>query len=366
MRRYLVFISSFLGFYLLNGQETYASNGDSYYIKGIVGRGSGNVKGVESNSMWGMGLGWSHDLHSSRQEWPKIVNAKAINVGFIYNNFQGMEVGGVTFGESYGVQSQVEIGLIEKENFNLRAVPGIGLGYMTKTTFTDETFYIFGTHINGLFTADLKANYRFNNHLGVFASIGFTHYSNGSFKIPNAGINTLNATLGLTYRPNPTKVSSKDSLITTKDEVKTNATEWIVGVGRRGRYKEHKGFFRMGFYGGYTHFFNSVLGIRAGIDAVYYDQVYDPKVYEDTIPYWGRSYDHWRWGLSVGGEAKMNKVGIVANLGYYLHLDSPTHQKLYWNTSVKYYLQPQWGVQIMLNAHKFQADFVNWGLFVRI
>ena len=337
----------------------------SIYTKGIIGQGSGKVKGIEQNTMWGATVGVSKDLSHSSQDWVNTLSIKAVNLGIIYNNFEGMKAG-YSFGQSIGAQAQLEIGVIEGENFNLRAVPGFGLGYMSKTTFSDPETRIFGTHINGLFTADLKASYQLAKLWAATAELGFTHYSNGSFKIPNAGINTINAALGVKYT-----LPKVDSLKYEKAElnnkpIQKHGFDLVVGAGQRGRYQEHKGFFRMGFYGGYSRFFNQVLGLRIGLDATYYDQVYNPLVYDDTVPYWGRSYDHWRLGTSLGGEVKMQKFALTANVGHYLHMKSPVGQKWYWNTSLKFYVTPKFGIQAMLNAHKFQADYINWGVFVRL
>lgn len=335
------------------------------YVKGIVGQGSGKVKGIEQNIMWGAAVGVSKDMSHSSQNWVNALNVKAINLGLIYNNFEGMKAG-YSFGESIGAQAQLEIGVVERENFKFRVVPGFGLGYMSKTTFTDPETRIFGTHINGLFTADLKASYQMTKSWAATAELGFTHYSNGSFKIPNAGINTLNTALGLKYTI--PKVDTIDEKVTENiyNPIQKYGVDLVIGAGQRGKYQEHKGFFRMGFYGGYSRFFNQVLGLRVGLDATYYDQVYNPLVYDDTVPYWGRSYDHWRLGASLGGEVKMQKFALTANMGHYLHMKSPVGQKWYWNTSLKFYVTPKFGIQAMLNAHKFQADYINWGVFARL
>lgn len=361
-RHFIAGLSFFAASCQFNAQEFLDDK--SAYVKGFIGQGSGKVKGVESNSMWGLAAGISKDITQSNTEWVQLLNAKALNIGVIYDNFEGMQAG-YTFGQSFGVQAQLEIGVIENQNFKLRAVPGFGLGYMTKTTFSDPETRIFGTHINGLFTADIKVTYKLSKNWEATAEAGFTHYSNGSFKIPNAGINSLNFGLGIEYGLNSNEKKS-DSISNQKTfNIKKNGVEIVAGIGQRGRYQEHKGFMRMGFYAGYSHFFNQTFALRSGIDAVYYDQVYNPELYDDTVPYWGRSYDHWRLGVSVGGEVKMNRVAIAANLGHYLHMKSPTNQKWYWNATVKYYVLPKFGVQATLNAHKFQADFVNWGIFAR-
>lgn len=357
---YKLFCTLFIFYFLsLSAQEkdSYAVSFSTFYGEGV-----GNIKGIESNHAESYKLGLSKRLHPENAEWIRLLNAESVSVNFIYSDLDGI-LRGYSFGKSYGLLSEADFRIAKKNNFKLFFTPGFGLTYVSKTVFTDPQTYIFGSHLNAILSASIKTEFQFYEDCSLITSLGFMHYSNGSTRIPNAGINIVNVGFGIKKDFELKKSNSDNS---PEKSMKKNAVEISVGAGERGKYKMKDGFFKMGFYAGYHHFFNNTIAFRSGLDAVYYVQVFNPSVYDDTVPYWGKSYEHFRLGASAGVEVKMNKFAVAGNMGRYLYMESPYHQKMYWNASLKYYLSRKFGIQATLNAHKFQADFINWGLFCRL
>jgi hypothetical protein len=90
-----------------------------------------------------------------------------------------------------------------KNNFerklNLSYYAQIGVGF-NMNPYNAETNSINGfvsTAVNAHIHFGFKADYQFFKTVGVFASIGTKHYSNGSIKKPNAGINFIPIAIGL-------------------------------------------------------------------------------------------------------------------------------------------------------------------------
>lgn len=332
-----------------------------------IGVGNSNKIGVESNFTLGIDARFHKKLNPEDADWIKFLNAKEVSLGFVYNDLDHIERENYTFGKSFGILMKADFELYKKNNFSLELSPGFGLAYLTRTVKTDPNTLIFGSHINGMFMADLIAEYQISKDWAVMAGTGIIHYSNGGAKVPNAGLNTMNFSVGVKKDIIAFKNCDNDSIKTPIPDMKKNGFEFSAGAGSRGRYKKDGGFFMMGFYGGYNRFLNNVISLRAGVDAVYYSELYDEFFEsEQSLKYWGQSYDHYRVGLSIGAEAKLNKIGIGANYGYYLHMNSLYNQKTYWDLNLKYYITPKIGIQGTMYAHRFQADFVNWGVFYRL
>lgn len=356
MKKIIIFIV--ICFVRFSAQEKVKYSG---VFTAYLGKGMGNIKGVESNNAKSYKLGIQKKLNPDDAEWIKYLHAENVSVSIIYSDLDGM-IMGYPFGKTFGLLTEADFKIFQNSNFKLCFVAGFGIAYASKTIFTDPNTFIFGSHLNAIFSSSVNAEYQFQKDWSLFSTIDLIHYSNGSVRIPNAGVNLMNIGVGI---KKDFEINSQKKFRNTEMLMKKNGLEISFGAGERGKYKTKNGFFKMGFYAGYNHFINNVLAFRMGLDAVYYDKVYNPAVYEDSVPYWGKSYEHFRLGASAGIEVKMNDFAINTNFGRYVYFKSPYHQKMYWNASLKYYLSKNYGVVSTLNAHKFQADFVNWGLFYR-
>lgn len=58
------------------------------------------------------------------------------------------------------------------------------------------------SHVNGYFSARMRARYPLLKGLSATATGGLTHYSNGAFRLPNLGVNSLVLGLGIEYSIN--------------------------------------------------------------------------------------------------------------------------------------------------------------------
>ena len=84
-----------------------------------------------------------------------------------------------------------------KLNFSYYAQIGLGFNMNPYDTETNPINGFVGTAINAHVHFGLKASYQFSSTLEGFTSIGTKHYSNGSIKKPNSGINFVPIALGL-------------------------------------------------------------------------------------------------------------------------------------------------------------------------
>ena len=132
-----------------------------------------------------------------RKSWQSKSNYPSVGLSFLYT----------------GIGEQPEIGrafaLIPHMTFNCLKSPknqlnfnlGIGLGYLTKTydrqTNPKNTFI--GSHFNAAINISTEYSRMITNRFGMSAFIGFTHFSNGSSRTPNNGINMAHAGLAAKY-----------------------------------------------------------------------------------------------------------------------------------------------------------------------
>ena len=297
----------------------------------------------------------------------KFLSAKNIKYNLVYLDMDQMQFNlwgrNYGFGKVYGATANIDFQIAKFKDFYILFSPTVGIAYITKTVYTDDDSYFFGSHLNAIFDAGIGMQYQFTNEFALTSKVSFLHFSNAGIQLPNAGVNTLSATIGI-QKNFGDKINNSDK-VETETPIKKKAFEIGLGVGQRGKYKMKEAFYRVSISPFYTYFINNTLGFKIGLDAVYYDQVFNPAIYDDSVPYWGKSWKHWRVGSSIGTEVKMNKLSFNANYGYYLYFKSPYEQKTYWKAGLRYYISPKFGVETMMYAHKVQADFLSFGAFAK-
>lgn len=331
--------------------------------KYLTGKSTGRTSGLSSNYASTGILEIKKNLRSGSEDWINALNAKSIGASIFYSDMQGI-VRNEHYGNSYGGIAEIDFQLLEKGGAEILFTPGIGLAYMDRTTFTHPQTYIFGSHLNGVFKAGLSAEYTMDSSWKINISSQFIHFSNGSFQLPNAGVNLLSAGLGISRSFETTE---KNKIQKKPETLKQNNFEFSAAIGKRGKYQQKKSDdLRFAFYGGYRYQLNNILAFKIGSDAVYVQQVFNPEEYVNTIRYLGASNEHWRVGIRIGAEIKMNKFSFGAGAGRYVYFKSFYDQKTYWNIGLRYYISPIFGVETALHANKFQADFASAGLFLKL
>lgn len=323
----------------------------------------------ERNFQYGILASYHHSLEASAQPWTRLLNAKGLSVGVLWTNLRNMrelaEEATYDHGHAIGALASVDFRLLQAGPVSVSLVPGLGLSYLTKTINTQPATVTVGSHLNMALSAGLELEVPLGSDLSLLAGGNILHYSNGGMRVPNGGINTLNASLGLkkgfnTGQPQPSRHSF--------EHIEGGSGELAIGLGRRGKYRSPgEGFYRTGVYAGYNYYFNQAFGLKAGFDMVYYHSVFDIDRFDETFQYYGSSYDPIRMGAALGIDVAMNRLVVSAMAGRYLHYNS-FHEDInwYWTSGLRYYISRHIGLQSTLYMHRVQADYINWGVVFKI
>ncbi|RYZ38841.1 MAG: hypothetical protein EOP49_30680, partial [Sphingobacteriales bacterium] len=78
---------------------------------------------------------------------------------------------------------------------------GTGLGWVGKPYDKERNYknLMIGTHLNATISMRLQSELRLSQHVSMNAGISFSHLSNGTFRLPNLGLNVPAISLGLRY-----------------------------------------------------------------------------------------------------------------------------------------------------------------------
>lgn len=294
-------------------------------------------------------------------------------------------------GDCYGITSRLDITLAQMGRSQLRFIPGFGFAYATQSFYTNNNPLV-GSHINFTAQAGVKFITPVSSSTRLVAGLDIYHYSNAAVKLPNDGVNALNASVGIDHDLNVQGPGESKNMRSFKN-YKRSAFEFGFNIGRRGLVQQGGGIdgqalidyqknaesklYKSGFYAGYSYRLNPVLGLRLGTDAVYYyktlDTIQNIQHFYATYQELASSYDKWRVGVSVGTDIWLGRVAFDINYGQYLHFHSyqgtygfnPNPPNWYWTFGGKYFINQWLGIEVKQYLHRTEADYAGFGFIIK-
>ena len=79
---------------------------------------------------------------------------------------------------------------------------GLSFGWNPYRATTNEFNKVIGSPVNAYLNTNFYLNWMFSRRFDLTAGLAFSHFSNGSTRLPNAGLNTIGAVFGLVYNMN--------------------------------------------------------------------------------------------------------------------------------------------------------------------
>lgn len=240
--------------------------------------------------------------------------------------------------------------------FQLGYFTQIGIGYNLNpydSTSNPLNQYI-GSNLNAYIHFGVNAEYKLSDRLQLFASAGMKHYSNGSVKKPNSGINLSPISLGIRTNlgkilPIPIKVPEYPNL-------------------------EKRGFWNIALYSGFKNYdvgestyFRGGLGVnylwevsykfRAGVGVdMFYAAGMESRFSEESFNF----EDKTSLALVASGEWKLtDRLFMPLGVGFYIYR-SETNQEIsgfYERIGFRYRILDELSAGVQIKAHKAKADF---------
>lgn len=299
------------------------------------------------------------------EEWESLYGYPDTGFSFVYQNMNNS-----TLGNHFGLYAHYNFYFL-KRNLQLRI--GQGLAYNTNPYDKTENFRnnAYGSHI--LASTMIMFNYHKENliaGLGLKAGISLLHYSNANFKAPNTSTNTMAFNLGVTYDLDSEKSYEFIQPETTEKITEPIRYNFVLRSGANesdiidsGRY----GFLIFSAYAdkrlgrksavqfGTDVFFSSFLKELIRFQSISFPEL---NVASDT--------DYKRVGVFVGHELFVNKMSVIAQLGYYIYYPFDFEGKIYNRIGLKRYFGDKVFGAVTLKSHGAKAETVEFGIGVRL
>lgn len=266
-------------------------------------------------------------------------------------------------GYSLAVFPYLKFSPINQNRFRLSIRVGGGFGYVTKRFDTESNYknVLIGSHANIIANLVGEAQWKLSDRIWISAGLGFMHYSNGAFRVPNLGINvpSMNAEFNYRIGQNPQRTIPSDTI----PSVKYSATAF-GSFGLKENYpvgSEKFPVYNLSLQ------FNRHFGYRSKIILmvdVFQNTSLEQRMSQDSVSYNGPT-DITQIGFMLAYGMVVDKLTITVGQGIYARTKYKGDTHFYHRVGVTYDLTKRIGLRWMLKTHFFKADCFEFGIGYR-
>jgi hypothetical protein len=253
----------------------------------------------------------------------------------------------------------------DKYEVNFRL--GGGLGYLTKRfdRLTNYKYLAIGSHLNAAVNLMFEVRWRPVPRTQVSAGIALMHFSNGSLKTPNYGINIPSANIAIAYH-----LTKANNFINRKllpeltkfefDGRKNFELDFLGALGMKDISEYGNRYYVYTFSGNVfkTVSYKSKVGV--GFD-LFYDQS-DLRKAELEQTYLERNSQVIKPGANLGYQLNLSRTSFIFNLGFYLGGKMARAGSTYYKVGMRVMLSRSIFASLALKTHFARADYVGLGL----
>ncbi len=257
--------------------------------------------------------------------------------------------------------------LIRWKNGGMTLRAGTGLTYAPTRYHKSENNL--NNMISSIFTYNMQGRLGFeigfHKQWYFQPSLTLSHASNGSLKLPNAGINIITGNLALGYRFKPMVLSSPAEN-TSNSTSKSFHYNFLISGAPKEIYPtggKKYGFWTIRSY--VDKPLNEVSRLVAGAELFFNRSLIEEIRRDETTP---NSTDYKRAAVVVGHELVVSNISVMVQAGHYFlrSYNKDGDPDFYQRYGLKYYFNKKYFITTMLKAHGGRADNYDFGLGIRI
>lgn len=289
---------------------------------------------------------------SGLKEWEKFFNYPHAGAALQVLDFNNSKLG-----SAWSLIPYMSFPLRKSRIAELHLRSGFGLAYNTQVFDLDENRKngVISTRINAAIQFSLQAHWRIIPEAELLTGISFTHYSNGAFKEPNAGINLASATIGLNVNfGRPVKVNHNSFPIVDK---RWRYLVTIAGFAKEIKPVEGPKYAAISLSGNALKRFSPKSSWGGAFDIMY-----DASLTERARIGMRELRTPLRSGLALCYELHVGKISIPIQQGIYYLNPIKVDGILYQRLGVRYHVNKKWQAQCLLKTHMASADYIELGI----
>jgi len=279
-----------------------------------------------------------------------------MGVGFNVSTFHESEIGD-PFALYYFFEIPLQTEQDKRISISYKGAFGVSFNFNPFDSISNPNDVLIGSKQNCFVGLGLGAKYQFNPRWQVVAGIEFRHFSNGSIKQPNFGINVLQASLGVAYKPfgiNP-QISDKNI----PAFVRYNQFNFAILAGSKNYAAGEPNYMKSGISINWLRSLSYKFRAGIGMD-LFFASLAGPR--NGIASTFSNSFSS---GVTGSGEWVLNRhIYIPVALGIYLHRNTFNDETngFYERIGMRYRFNNNMFAGLTIKAHKGAADFFEWTL----
>jgi len=299
-----------------------------------------------------------------RQNWERAYNYPILGMTFLYTPLGNNPI----LGSAFALMPFINFPLYKTRVFTFGFRFSLGAGYLTKKfdRLTNYKDIAIGSHINAAINLMFEARYRLSEYFTLTGGVSFQHFSNGSLKTPNYGLNAPLVSIGLAVKPVRENKDIGDRYFAPTAPFSTTIRHSIeFDIGGALGYKNMTS--ELGYNYFVYHFFENTFievsrksKVGLGLDLSYDES--QKKILEMNNNPAGSPFQIMRPGVNAAYELMLGKLGFITNLGVYLGGKEKTNGPLYEKFCFQYTFFDNFFAHVLLKVHFGRADYIGWGI----
>lgn len=291
---------------------------------------------------------------SGKKPWERIHNLPESGMSAMYFNLSDSKKLGYAI--SLFPVINFRFGDLDRSSFHCKI--GAGIGYIEQA-FNKKTNYknqAIGSEFNGFMHVSLYYKRMLSENISFSSGISVSHFSNGSIKTPNLGINLPSLHVGLSYMIDELHCEPNNLEVATN--VSKNNSIGIIG-GIRQRYPVDGDYYAVGGLSYLREWFvsgKSNVGVQAEL---MYDSSIKPSL--DDVNTSFSEQVNYRSGIAASYVFKLNRLNILIQMGAYLYALHNEDGPLYHRFGTRYHLRNNVLALVNLKTHYAKADYFEFG-----
>ncbi|MTI20570.1 acyloxyacyl hydrolase [Fulvivirga sp. RKSG066] len=240
---------------------------------------------------------------------------------------------------------------------------GLGLGYNTNKYHreTNNQNNVLGTDLNFGISMQLQHQYQITKDIALLNSVSLTHFSNGSIRKPNSGINTVSFNTGIAYSLSKKAYSYNFNQNDPIDKEGLGYTA-TLSFGMHEATKIGAGsypFFVLSALADKTLNHKSKLGIAIEwfySESLKRDIKFDPELAGEEGP------DFNRIGIALSHELVLGDFSVMSQLGYYVYDPYKPFTSVYIRAGLRRYFNDNLFASLCVKSHHARAEAAEFAL----
>lgn len=296
---------------------------------------------------------------TGKRQWEQYFNYPKIGLSAMIINTGNKE----SLGMAYGLFPYVEYPLNQwKITWNLKF--GYGVGFIQKP-FDRVSNYknlAIGSHFNALIFFNSNWSYQVSKNINTSLGLSLTHFSNGSLKRPNLGINLLSVNYGVGYHFGATQTKTVFNGINKEKKwegsiVLSAGTKEIPPIGG-------KKYFVSSFSYSLLKTVTNKSSFGIGTD-LFYNTSLEPLVIKVQNEDKGK-ISRFRLGFNGTYALTMGKLSLLFQVGGYAYTVYKDNGYIYSKLGSRYKVTDKLFLNLALKTHFAVADFIEYGIGYQI